>query len=314
MNLFRKIAAVIFCLFCVCLSGSIIAQTSSTPALSSIKTSQMSDQQIMMLWQQAQQNGMTENDAMNALMKRGLDPSEITSFRKRLTQIQGGKSGKPVQSLKDSVIYIRDSSWIKEKPAPPKKLDLYGFDFFNNPNLSFQPNIRVTTPKNYVLGMDDEMSITITGMNESSFDAKVNTDGNIQIPYAGLVSVSGLTIEQATERIKSKLSARAYPALKSGDSKLFLSLTKVRTIRISLIGEAQKPGNYFVSPLASFFNVLYSCNGPSTLGSLRSIELIRNNKVIETIDFYSFLQNGILDKNIRLEDQDVIRFPLFKAG
>jgi protein involved in polysaccharide export with SLBB domain len=312
LNLYRKIAAVVFCLLCICLSGDIIAQTGSAPALSSIKTSQMSDQQIMMLWQQAQQNGMSEGDAMNALMKRGLDPSEMTSFKKRLTQLQGGKSAKPAQTAKDTIAYTRDSSWIKERPAPPKKLDLYGFDFFNNPNLSFQPNLRVTTPKNYVLGMDDELSVSITGLNESSFDARVNTDGNIQIPYAGLVSVSGLTIEQATERIKSKLSARAYPALKSGDSKLFLSLTKVRTIRISLIGEAQKPGNYFVSPLASFFNVLYSCNGPSTLGSLRSIELIRNNKVIETIDFYSFLQNGILDKNIRLEDQDVIRFPLYK--
>jgi len=272
----------------------------------------MSDQQIMMLWQQAQQSGMSENDAMNALMKRGLDPSEMSSFKKRLTQIQGNKSAKPAQGPKDTAIYIRDSSWIKEKPAPPRKLDLYGFDFFNNPNLSFQPNLRMTTPKNYVLGTDDELSISITGLNEASFDVKVNTEGNVQIPYAGIISISGLTIEQATERIKNKLAGRAYPALKNGESKLFLSLTKVRTIRIALIGEAQKPGNYFVSPLASFFNVLYSCNGPSTLGSLRSIELIRNNKVIETIDFYTFLQNGILDKNIRLEDQDVIRFPLYK--
>ncbi len=315
LTLLRKL---IYCLLlpalCLVIQET-AAQSGSAPALSSIKTSQLSDQQIMMLWQQAQQTGMSENDALNALMKRGLDPSEITSFRKRISQIQGGgaKSGKAISSIpKDTVIYIRDSSWIKESPLARKKLDVYGFDFFNNPNMSFQPNIRVTTPKNYVLGPDDELSISVTGLNEANFEVRINPEGIIQMPYIGRTSLQGLTIEQATERLRSQLSAKVYPALKSGASKLFLTLTKVRSIRVTLVGEAQKPGTYVVSPLASFFNVLYACNGPSPLASLRKIELIRNNKVIETIDFYTFLQNGTLEKNIRLEDQDVIRFPLYK--
>lgn len=315
LTFLRKTIVCLFILvFCLEINES-AAQSGSAPALSSIKTSQLSDQQIMMLWQQAQQTGMSENDALNALMKRGLDPSEITGFRKRISQLQSGgaKTGKATSSIpKDTVIYIRDSSWIKESPLVRKKLDVYGFDFFNNPNMSFQPNIRVTTPKNYVLGPDDELSISVTGLNEANFDVRINPEGIIQMPYIGRASLQGLTIEQATEKLRSQLSVKVYPALKNGTSKLFLTLTKVRSIRITLVGEAQKPGTYVVSPLASFFNVLYSCNGPSPLASLRKIELIRNNKVIETIDFYTFLQNGTMEKNLRLEDQDVIRFPLYK--
>ena len=316
--IFVKILSPCFICLVSLIPGSIVfaqSGSSSSSGLPSIKTSQMSDQQIMQLWQQAQQSGMSENDAMNALLKRGLDPSEITSFKKRLNQLQGGsKSARPGQvSTKDTVVYTRDSNWIRTTPVPRKKLDLYGYDFFTNANGSTQPAIKVTTPRNYILGADDELNISITGLNEASFDAKVNNDGYISIPYAGLVAVSGLTIDQASTRISNKLSARAYPGLQSGASKILLSLTKVRSIRITFIGEALKPGaNYIVSPLASFVNVLYTCGGPSPLGSLRKIELIRNNKVIDYIDLYSFLQNGTMEKNIRLEDQDIIRFPLYK--
>ena len=271
----------------------------------------MSDQQIQQLWQNAQKSGLSESDMMSLLMKQGMDASEIETFKKRLSQSQGIKT-KPLPQKKDTTIFTRDSSWIKEMPAPRKKLDLYGYDFFNASNNSFQPNLRVTTPKNYIVGPDDELQITVTGLNETSFDATINTAGNIQLPNLGFVSLIGLTIEEATARIKLKLAARIYPALNSGASKLFVTLNKVRNIRISVVGEAQKPSNYIVSSLASFFNVLTACGGPSPLGSLRKIELIRNGKVIEVIDFYTFLQKGILDKNIRLEDQDVIRFPIYQ--
>jgi protein involved in polysaccharide export with SLBB domain len=139
----------------------------------------------------------------------------------------------------------------------------------------------------------------------------VSPEGSIQLPYAGLISVSGLTIEQATEKIKNKMKV-AYPALASGRTQVFLTLTDIKTIRVSIIGEAERPGGYPVPAVASFFNVLYLSGGPSENGSLRKIEIIRNNKVIERIDFYSFLQKGIMGQDIRLEDQDVINFPLYQ--
>jgi len=290
---------------------SVYAQSSGA-SLPSMKVGQMSDQQIMQLWQQAQRSGLSENDAMSLLVKRGLPSSEVTAFKRRLVQLQGrSKSGTTQSLIKDSASFMKDSGWVAEIPGIRRKSNYYGFEFFSNPNPDFEPNLRLTTPKNYVLGADDEITINYTGLNEASVDATVNPDGVIQIPYAGIINVNGLTIEQAEQKIKNKMTL-AYPALASGRTKVFITLTNYKSIRVSVIGEAERPGNFVVSSLASFFNVLYKAEGPSENGSLRKIELIRNNKVIETVDFYSFLQKGLLGKEIRLEDQDIIRFPLYQ--
>lgn len=314
MNLYsiKKIAVCIICLGLFLATGKINAQIGGSTNLPAMKVGQMSDQQIMALWQQAQRAGLSENDAINLLVKRGLPPSEVTAFKRRLIQLQGkARSGAAQDLIKDSSGFMKDSGWVAEVPALRRKSNYYGFEFFNNPNPSFEPNLRLTTPKNYVLGPQDELSINYTGRNEASVEAKVSAEGSIQIPYAGIIAVNGLTIEQAEQKIKSRMTL-AYPALASGLTKVFITLTNFRTIRVTVNGEAERPGDFVVSSLASFFNVLYLAGGPTELGSLRKIELIRNNRVIETIDFYSFLQKGIMGKDLRLEDQDIIHFPLYQ--
>jgi len=313
MNLYsiKKLSVILFSLALLVAVQNIQAQV-STSSLPSMKAGQMSDQQIMQLWQQAQRSGLSENEAMNLLVKRGLPSSEVNGFKRRLLQLQGKtKSGGTQSLIRDTTAFLKDSGWVAEIPMIRRKTNYYGFEFFSNPDRSFEPNLRITTPKNYVMGPDDEITVNYTGRNEASVDAMVSPDGNIQLPYAGVINVNGLTIEQATQKIKNKMTL-AYPALASGGTKVFITLTNFKTIRVSVIGEAEQPGNYVISSLASFFNVLYKAGGPSENGSLRKIELIRNNKVIETIDFYSFLQKGLLGKEIRLEDQDIIRFPLYQ--
>jgi protein involved in polysaccharide export with SLBB domain len=314
MNLNRRngiTALLIFLSFALPMARS-VAQSGGLP---SAKVSQMSDQQIMQLWQQAQKSGMSENDAMSLLVKRGLPTSEVNTFKKRLLQVQGSgksKTGGPLSLVKDSSNFLKDSSWMGEVPSIKKANRNYGFDFFSNPDPSFTPNLRIATPKSYILGPGDEFSVNYTGINETSVEGlKVSPEGLIQLPYAGSINVNGLTIEQATDKIKNKMKF-AYPALASGKTQVFLTLTDIKTIRVAVIGEAARPGNFDVSALSSFFNVLYRSEGPSEKGSLRKIEVIRNNKVIEVIDFYAFLQKGVLGKDIRLEDQDIIRFPLYQ--
>ncbi|MES2003065.1 MAG: SLBB domain-containing protein [Bacteroidota bacterium] len=314
MNLisWKKITLSLFVIACSLALSTVYAQSGSASSLLPGKAGQMSDAQLMQLWQQAQRSGLSENDAMNLLVKRGLPASEVNGVKKRLVQLQGkSKSGTSHKLIKDSANFIRDTGWVAEIPALRRKSNYYGFDFFNNPNPVFEPNLRLTAPKSYVLGADDELTINYTGINEASVDVSVNPGGTIQLPYAGAINVSGLTIEQATQKIKNKMK-QAYPALATGQTQVFITVTNFKTIRVLVIGEAEGPGAYQVSSLASFFNVLYLCGGPSENGSLRKIELIRNNKVIETIDFYSFLQKGLLGKEIRLEDQDIIRFPIYQ--
>lgn len=286
-----------------------IAQMPSN--LKNVKVNQLSDQQIVQIWEQFQKSGVSELEAMEILKQKGMSDAEATNLRLRVAQMQtankGTKFSKPLG--RDSLTNSRDSIAIIT-PLLKKYTRYFGFDFFNNPLLSFEPNLQLATPKNYVLGTNDELSIILTGLNEASNSGKVSTEGSIQIPYAGLVQVTGLTIEEATARIKSKLQ-KVYPGIASGRTQLTVSLSNIRSIKVTVIGEAAQPGTFQVSSLASIYNALYLSGGPNENGSLRQIELIRNNKLVQTIDFYQFLLRGIMNNNVRLEDQDVIRFPVY---
>ncbi|OZA55751.1 MAG: hypothetical protein B7X75_07065, partial [Sphingobacteriales bacterium 39-40-5] len=279
--------------------------------LKNVKVNQLSDQQIVQIWQQFQKSGVSEMEAMNILKQKGMSEAEATNLRLRVAQMQATNKGtsfsKPLG--RDTLTNSRDSIAVIT-PLLKKTTRYFGFDFFNNPLLSFEPNLQIATPKNYVLGTSDELSIVLTGLNETTSNGKVSTEGSIQIPYAGIVQVNGLTIEEATARIKSKLQ-KIYPGLSSGRTQLTVNLSNIRSIKVTVIGEAAQPGTFQVSSLASIYNALYLSGGPNENGSLRQIELIRNNKLVQTIDFYQFLLRGIMNNNVRLEDQDVIRFPVY---
>ncbi|MFM7359144.1 MAG: SLBB domain-containing protein [Sediminibacterium sp.] len=288
-----------------------MSQSINATNLSSAKVNDLSNQQLTELWQQIQRSGLSEKDAINLLVRRGFPTSEVNALKKRLVMIQTrGKSGRKEDLIKDTAGFTKDSSWVKEVPTVKRTSQYYGFDFFNNAAISFEPNVRLTTPQQYVLGPDDEINIQYTGLNEASVDAIVNANGKIVLPYAGSLQVSGLTLDEATKLIKAKMKV-AYPAIAAGKTQVLVTITNFKTIRVTVVGEAEIPGTYQVSSLAAFYNVLYKANGPAENGSLRKIELIRNNKLIETIDFYDFLQKGIMNKTIRLEDQDVIRIPVY---
>ena len=165
----------------------LIFQSTNAQNVSNARISQFSDQQIMQLWQQAIGSGLSESDAMRALVKKGLKPSEVTQFKKRLVGMQSTKKSQFTNNnmIKDTAGFMRDSTWILDIPEIRKPSSRYGYDFFSNPNITFDPNLRVATPKNYVLGPDDQLGITLTGLNETEIEALINTEGNINIQYVG---------------------------------------------------------------------------------------------------------------------------------
>ncbi len=290
------------------LVGSLGAQD-----LKNLKINQLSDQQMMQVWQQFSAKGMSESEAMKMMVKKGLGPNEVGMFKKRLVGIQAaqkskfGTSASNKNFIKDTSMFLQDSSWVNEVPFIRTNDKYYGYSFFSNPNTEFQPNLNIATPENYILGPGDELNITLSGLNETDFDAKLSRDGSIKVEYVGLISLTGLTIEQAKQRIFARM-AKSYPALTMGKTKLNLSLSNGRSIRVTVIGEVERPGGYQVSALATVFNVVYITGGPTINGTLRNIQVIRNNKMIATIDLYPFLQKGVLPADIRLEDQDVLVF------
>ena len=114
-------------------------------------------------------------------------------------------------------------------------------------------------------------------MNLSQQNLKVSPDGSVNVKYAGVINVNGLSVEAATAVLKSRL-AKFYPALSSGQTKLQLTLGNIRSIRVILIGAINRPGTYTLPSLATLFNALYVSGGPAENGSFRNIELIRNKR------------------------------------
>ena len=214
------------------------------------------------------------------------------------------------QNQSSTYLSIKKPLSADNKPLPADSI-IFGSEFFSTTSLSFEPNLRIPTPSNYVLGPDDELIITVSGYQETNIRLTVQPEGTIFIPQVGTILVSGLPIETATARIKEKMAQTAYASLKSNLSKLTISLGKIKSIRVTIVGAA-KPGNYTLSSLSTVFNSLIICGGPGLINTYRDIELIRGGKVYQKIDIYQFLTRGDQKGNVLLKEGDVINFPVYK--
>ena len=188
------------------------------------------------------------------------------------------------------------------------KNQVFGREIFSNKNLSFEPNMNMPTPRNYPLSAGDEVLIDVWGDSELNLKLTLPPEGTIIIPNVGPVALSGLTIEEAENRIKQELGKIMWNLVDGKEPNTFVSvgLGKIRSIKVNIVGEAVAPGTYTLSSLASLFNALYAAGGVNDIGSLRNIRVYRNNKEIANLDVYDYLLNGKYDTNIRLEDNDMI--------
>lgn len=309
----------------VFLSIPSIAQNINQQDFSKIRVEEMSDAQIRSFMKQVEASGFSEDQLEQVARAKGMEEAEIIQLRKRVDRIKvqernrRGKDTEPggrVVNMPDEEISSRSgkeqtNGEAKEK-AEEGALKIFGASLFANYNLTFEPNLRLATPADYQIGPDDEILIDIYGYSEASYQLKVSPEGYINVPLVGPISVANATIEQASARIRSKLSA-VYPAIKSGATSVNISLGNIRSIRVILTGEIVKPGTYTLPSVATVFNALYASGGPSENGSFRTIQIIRAGTVIAVLDVYDFLLYGSLKNNVRLQDQDVIRVPTYRT-
>ena len=192
--------------------------------------------------------------------------------------------------------YLKD----KERQEGKDKKKIFGHDIFNNEDLTFEPNMNIATPDNYVLGPGDAVFVDIYGASQRSVQETISPDGFIVIEGFGPIQVSGLTVQQANSRVRSQLGARY------SSSKIRLSVGQTRTIMVNVMGEVKSPGTYTLSAFSSVFHALYMAGGPSEIGTLRNIKVYRHNKLVTTVDVYDYILNGKLSGNVRLGDNDVI--------
>jgi len=199
--------------------------------------------------------------------------------------------------LPDSLSYLMED-YDEEGLENRKKV--FGRNIFNQKSLSFEPNMNIATPDDYVLGPGDAVLVDIWGASQKSIEATVSPDGNIDIEGYGPVQVSGLTVQAANARLRGSLG-RFY----SG-SRVRLSVGQTKTISVNVIGEVEVPGTYTLSAFATVFHALYMAGGTNDIGTLRNIKVYRKGRLISTVDIYDFILNGKLSGNVRLTSDDVI--------
>lgn len=204
------------------------------------------------------------------------------------------------QFMPDSTDYY-DQLYLEEMMKREEgKRKVFGRDIFNNESLSFEPAMNIATPQDYRLGPGDAVFVDVWGASNTSFESTVSPDGTIQLEGFGPVSVGGLTVEQANSVLKKQVGAR-YES-----SQIRLTVGQTKTITVNVMGEVKTPGTYTLSAFATVFHALYMAGGTNDIGTLRSIKVYRNNRLISTVDIYDYILNGKLSGNVRLTDNDVI--------
>ncbi|TAH00302.1 MAG: capsule biosynthesis protein [Sphingobacteriales bacterium] len=310
------------------------AQNINGKNFSSVRVDDLTDSQIRQFMQQVQASGLSDAELEQVAAAKGMSTVEITKLRDRVEKL-----GKATKSDQKNKIQPKDKNTKtgrkvanEDEFANPDQTDslakndkiqsqadialttlkskIFGRDLFVNSKAGFEPNLRLATPANYIIGADDEILLDIYGYSEANYQLKVSPEGTINIPYIGVINISGLTVEAATARIKSKLTP-VYKGLAAGNTKLSVNIGNIRSIKVIVTGEVTKPGTYSLPSLATVFNALYSSGGPSENGSFRNIEIIRSGKKIAVLDVYDFLLKGELKNNVRLQDQDIVRIPTY---
>lgn len=297
-------------------SGQLFAQ--SLTDIQNLKVDNLSDAQVEQLIKRAESSGMNQQQLEAYAAERGMPGTEVAKLRQRIESLRLGKK-EPSQmgamapnTPKSGELFQIDPKLFDSLRMSDPYYDLttvqkriFGYKLFHNKNLTFSPSMNLPTPKSYVVGTGDQLLIDVYGVNQQSYDLIVNNDGKILIPNLGPIQVGGATMEAATSRIKTSL-ARIYSAINSGSSFVDVRIGNIRSIKVSMVGELNRPGTYTLPSFASVFNALFAAGGPNEKGSFRNIQVYRNNKLITTVDVYDFLVNGESSQNMILSDNDVV--------
>ncbi|OXB07582.1 SLBB domain-containing protein [Flavobacterium pectinovorum] len=295
--------------------------------LSTVKVDYLSDDEIGRIISQLKSNSATIDDVESMALSKGMSQNEFDKLRTRVKEYEKKNSSdkdkkdknkkdkdkKDKDKLKDTdedSEFGRKQEKIKnEKIKDSLNALIFGSELFDNPTLSFEPDLKMATPVNYVLGPGDKLEVSVYGVQQFDDTVPVNFEGKITIQNVGQIAVAGMSIEAATQKIRAAI-ARVYSTVRSGQSQVSVSLSDIRTIKVTIVGGKQ-PGNYSISSLASVYNALHLAGGPGKNGSYRNIELIRNNKVYKNVDIYKFIVKGDQSENVNLRDNDVIRIPAY---
>ena len=307
-------------------------------------SAQMSDQQAMKFIQQEVKAGTSQSQIVTKLMQKGVKIEQIRRLRNQydkqissagktaaadgavsmaaqrmqansdgttsqeVTTARVGTTGTIENDAASDVQDVEHDVQATQGTAPDaygKKV--FGRDIFAQSNPNFQPNVNTPIPDSYVLGPGDQVVVDIYGASQGTLVHTISPEGTITVSGYGPIYLSGLSVSGAQSKLRSTLGSRYQ------SSNIKMTVGNTRTIQINIMGEVRAPGTYHLSAFANVLYALYRAGGTSSLGTLRTIKVYRNGKLVTVVDLYDYILNGRLAGNIRLQDNDVILVEPYQA-
>lgn len=306
---------------------------------------QLSDDQVIKLVQNAQKQGMGQQEMVMMLVEKGVTKEQILRIKEQVENGSQDLSGReaPVSRMrtgknmssdkKESSLYLKENQGYvspakmqeknmllldslergfsskeqEEQRSKNREKQVFGREIFTNNHLTFEPNLNIATPDHYVLGPGDEVIVDVWGDSEETLRQMIAPDGNIVVEKIGPIYLAGLTIRDADARLK-KAYARIFSTINGDQPTTFtrLSLGNIRSIQVNIMGEVIRPGTYTLPSLASLFHALYSAGGVNSIGSLRCVKVNRGGKEIADVDIYKYILKGQNTQDVALKDGDVV--------
>ena len=244
--------------------------------------------------------------------------SSSSTATNRAAQRKSAASRREVLPTTPGVLPAFETMVDKKDTLPPSRIrypdgskKIYGQNFLSSASqLSFEPNENAATPDDYILGPGDVVLVEIWGESEASYSLTVTPEGKVSIPQVGSINVSGLSIKDATTKIRAQLS-KYFSGLRGARPSAWMSLTlsEIRTIQVSVLGEVNIPGTYRLSAFTTVLNALYKAGGITPVGSMRDVKVMRSGVEFASVDIYDILFATGTGSNISLREGDVILVP-----
>lgn len=292
-------------------------------------SAQMSDEEVVEFVKNEHEAGKSQTAILLELQKKGVKKEQLLRLKEQYEAAQGGSSAisskktssgtgdrlrKPNGNKQDNnedneedIASITIANITNSTEFVEEEKRIFGHDIFKNEKLSFEPNMNIATPANYILGPGDEILIDIYGTSQTSSKYSVSPEGTIIVDKIGPVGVAGLTVEQAQRKVSASMGQHYQ------GSNIKLTVGQTRTVLVNILGEVSNPGTYTLSAFSTVFNALYAAGGITDIGTLRNIKVSREGRIITKVDVYDYLINGKLSGNIMLQDNDAIIVDTYDA-
>ncbi len=247
-----------------------------------------------------------------------LTPEQQARVMKAIGQEQHGRVEEPVPDEPRLVVPLPAKPEYRPKPGEAETgtpaaeipdgdteapLKRFGYELFAGVPTTFAPATDIPIDVDYVLGPGDTVKIQLFGKEHAEYSLVVTREGQLHFPKLGPISVAGLTFREMQEMLKTQIEKQML------GEQAVITLGALRSIRVFILGDVNRPGSYTVSALSTMTNALFVSGGVNEIGSLRNIQLKRRGKVVARLDLYDLLLHGDTSRDVRLQPGDVIFVP-----